>query len=119
MRERFRFDAGTSWSALDAGFSLNEDDRFGTVRVYVELFSILGVQHAFPPPGDRAPFRYYTWTHPLPASLCLAAAKGLLPYPLQGWTPRLVPSGHMKDVFTSELTLSYEERTWLPTHLIL
>ncbi|MBS1189673.1 MAG: cas3 [Rhodocyclaceae bacterium] len=119
MKERFRFDAGTSWSALDAGFTLNEDERFSTARVFLEIFSILGLQHVFPPPGDREPFRYFTWTQPLPAALCLAAAKGLLPLPTRGWTPRRVPSGQMKDIFTSELTFSSEESTWLPKHLIL
>ncbi len=119
MKERFRFDAGTSWSALDAGFTLNEDDRFSTVRVFLELLSILGVQHAFAPPADREPFRYMVWQQPLPATLCLLAAKGLLPGPSQTLVPRRVTSGHMKDIFTSELTLANEVSPCLPTYLIV
>lgn len=119
MKERFRFDAATSWSALDAGFTLNEDDRFSTVRPLVELLSILGLQHVFVPPGDRAPCHYVAWHTPLPAALCLPAAKGLMPVPGERYLPRLVPSGQMKDVFTSELTLSNEANTWLPKHLIV
>ena len=119
MKERFRFDAGTSWSALDAGFTLNENDRFSTVRVFLELLSILGVQHAFAPPADREPFRYMVWQQPLPATLCLLAAKGLLPGPSQTLVPRRVPSGHMKDIFTSELTLANEVSPCLPTYLIV
>ncbi len=119
MKERFRFDAGTSWSALDAGFTLNEDDRFSTVRVFLELLSILGVQHAFAPPADREPFRYMVWQQALPATLCLLAAKGLLPGPSQTLVPRRVPSGQMKDIFTSELTLAKEVSPCLPTHLIV
>lgn len=119
MKERFRFDAGTSWSALDAGFSLNENDRFSTVRVFLELLSILGLQFAFAPPADQRPFRYSTWTAPLPLGLCLLAAKGLLPVAHQHLTPRLMPSGYMKDVFTSEITLSHEVRPCLPKYLIV
>ena len=110
MKERFRFDAGTRWSALDAGFTLNEDDRFSTVRVFLELLSILGVQHAFAPPGGREPFRY---------TRCLLAAKGYLPGPSQTLVPRRVPSGQMKDIFTSELTLANEVSPCLPTYLIV
>lgn len=119
MKERFRFDAGTSWSALDAGFTLNEDERFSTVRVFLELLSILGVQFAFAPPADQEPFRYSTWSEPLPISLCLLAAKGLLPAADQHLIPRRVPSGQMKDVFTSELTLAHEVRPCLPKYLIV
>ena len=119
MKERFRFDSGTSWSALDAGFTLNEDDRFSTVRVFLELLSILGVQHAFAPPADREPFRYMVWQQPLPAALCLLAAKRLLPGPSQTLIPRRVSSGQMKDIFTSEITLSHEVCPCLPKYLIV
>ncbi|NMF96138.1 type I-U CRISPR-associated helicase/endonuclease Cas3 [Aromatoleum toluolicum] len=119
MKERFRFDAATSWSALDAGFTLNEDDRFSTARPFVELLSILGLQHAFVPPGDQPPCHYVVWHTPLPAALCLPAAKGLMSVSGERYRPRLVTSGKMKDVFTSELTLSNEESTWLPNHLIV
>lgn len=119
MKERFRFDAGTSWSALDAGFTLNEDERFSSVRVFLELLSILGVQFAFAPPADQEPFRYSTWAQPLPIGLCLLAAKGLLPAADQHLIPRRVPSGQMKDIFTSELTLAHEVRPCLPKYLIV
>lgn len=98
---KFRFDAATSWSARDAGFSLNESDALKSTRPWVELLSVLGLQYFFPPPADGEP-AYHTWRALLPVPLALAAAKGLLPQSTTGLRPVIEPSGKMKDVFSSQ-----------------
>lgn len=108
---KFRFDAATSWAAQDAGFSLNEAEHFKSTRPWVELLSALGLQHFFLPPAD-ATRRYYTWDVPLSPTLALAAAKGLLPQCSRGYEPVIVPSGKMKDVFTSKLIYTKGSKTW-------
>ena len=98
---KFRFDAATSWSARDAGFSLNESDAFKSTRPWVELLSALGLQHFFPPPADAEP-SYHLWQGLLPPTLALAAVKGRLPQCDAGHRAVIEPSGKMKDVFTSQ-----------------
>lgn len=98
---KFRFDSATSWSARDAGFSLNENDAFKSTRPWVELLSALGLQYFFPPPADIKP-TYFTWHGLLTPTLVLAAVKGLLPQCDAGYEPVIQPSGKMKDVFTSQ-----------------
>jgi CRISPR-associated endonuclease/helicase Cas3 len=108
---KFRFDAATNWAAQDAGFSLNEAEHFKSTRPWVELLSALVLQYFFLPPAD-ATRRYYTWDVPLSPTLALAAAKGLLPQCSQGYEPVIVPSGKMKDVFTSKLIYTKGTQTW-------
>lgn len=112
---KFRFDAATSWSARDAGFSLNEDDAFKSTRPWVELLAALGLQRFFVPPADAVP-GYYTWRGLLPPTLALVAAKGLLPESAQGFRPVIEASGKMKDVFTSQPLFS-ERKPTCPANL--
>jgi CRISPR-associated endonuclease/helicase Cas3 len=100
---KFRFDAATSWSAQDAGFSLNENDAFKSVRPWVELLSALGLQAWLLPPADRIHDepRYHLWREPLPPTLALVALRGLLPESGPGLVPVFTTSGQMKDVFPS------------------
>lgn len=97
---KFRFDAVTNWVAVDAGFSLNENDKFKSIRPWVELLCTLGLQQFFLPPADTN-MRYFVWQQQIPMSLALAAAKGLLPIDKAGYAPVLKPNGKMKDVFAS------------------
>jgi CRISPR-associated endonuclease/helicase Cas3 len=112
---KFRFDAATSWSARDAGFSLNESDGFKSTRPWVELLSALGLQYFFPPPADSDP-SYFTWQGMLPPTLALAAVKGLLPQCDTGHRPVIEASGKMKDVFTSQ-PLFRERKSTCPAHI--
>ena len=98
---KFRFDAATSWSARDAGFSLNESDAFKSTRPWVELLSALGLQYFFPPPADAEP-AYFLWQGLLAPALVVAAVKGLLPQCDAGHQAVIEASGKMKDVFTSQ-----------------
>lgn len=101
---KFRFDAATSWSAQDAGFSLNESDAFKSVRPWVELLSAIGLQAWLLPPADRIHDRprYHLWTRPLPPTLALVALRGLLPESGPGLVPVFTNSGQMNDVFPSQ-----------------
>ncbi len=108
---KFRFDAATNWSARDAGFSLNESDKFKSTRPWVELLSAIGLQHFFVPPGDAAS-AYFTWGGRLSPTLALAAVKGVLPNCDRGYRPTVVPNGKMKDIFTSQPIVTERKRAW-------
>lgn len=115
---KLRFDAATNWSARDAGFSLNEDDRFKSVRPWVEVLSALGLQHCFVPPGDTRP-RYHLWTGYLPHRLALAAVKGLLPQCGPAYVPTVLPNGKMKDVFSSTSMTHERKDPWTAPHMLV
>jgi hypothetical protein len=95
-----KLDAVTAWSALGAGFSLNETKQNQTlpVRPLAELLALFGA-HAFFPQNDPtrgAPLNYHTWNTPLPALLCKAAARGQLPlFPLLCWQSTANRSGKL------------------------
>jgi CRISPR-associated endonuclease/helicase Cas3 len=112
---KFRFDSATNWTARDAGFSLNENDAFKSTRPWVELLSVLGLQHFFLPPADAKP-AYFTWQGLLAPTLALAAVKGLLPQCDKGYEPVFRPSGKMKDVFNSQPLFSKRNST-CQTHI--
>jgi CRISPR-associated endonuclease/helicase Cas3 len=107
---KLRFDAATNWSARDAGFSLNENERFKSTRPWVELLSALGLQYFFPPPADSLT-AYFTWQGELPPALALAAVKGLLPQCDAVYKIVIEPTGKAtKDVFTSHRLFTERRR---------
>ena len=120
---KLRFDAATNWSARDAGFSLNENDRFKSVRPWVEILAALGLQYFFLPPADArhqadARHRYHLWSGMLTPQLALAAVKGLIPQCTEAFEPVVLPNGKMKDVFTS-LRVVHERQETCPPYLMV
>lgn len=79
MTGRFGFDPRSAWTALDAGYSPNEQGE--AVRTYpaVELLAAIGLQEGRPAclPGGGG-HRYTLWTDPLPAPIAHAAMAGAL-----------------------------------------
>jgi hypothetical protein len=77
--EPFYFDArrGPNAHSRDVGFSPNDLQMTTTAFPAVELLCLIGLQRCLPANTDRdRVFEYFTWTRPLPASLCAAAACG-------------------------------------------
>lgn len=75
---RFRLDASGAWSAVEVGYSLEDEGRPKSCRPWVELLAMLGVQAYAPPPAGRKAggWAYHTWTHPLAPVVALAAVRG-------------------------------------------
>lgn len=77
---RFGFDPGAAWTALDAGFSPNEQKIAVASSPAVELLAAVGLQRFRPNVSrDRETFVYATWSTPLPPPVAAAACAGLLP----------------------------------------
>lgn len=77
---RFGFDPGAAWTALDVGFSPNEQKMEVASSPAVELLAAVGLQRCRPVVSqDRESFFYSTWTTPLPPCVAAAACAGLLP----------------------------------------
>lgn len=76
---RFGFDPGAAWTALDVGFSPNEQNIPVASSPAVELLAAVGLQRFRPLVSeDRETFRYSTWTAPLAPCVAAAACAGLL-----------------------------------------
>ncbi|MGF6409382.1 type I-G CRISPR-associated helicase/endonuclease Cas3g [Paraburkholderia sp. MM5482-R1] len=116
---KFRFDAATNWSARNAGFSLNENERFKSTRPWVELLSALGLQYFFLPPSDSIT-GYSTWQGELlPPVLTLAAVRGLLPECDARYKLAIERTGKAtKDVFASQPVIMQRKPPW-PGHFTL
>lgn len=77
---RFGFDPGAAWTALDVGFSPNEQKIDVASSPAVELLAAVGLQRCRPVVSqDRESFFYSTWTTKLPPCVAAAACAGLLP----------------------------------------
>lgn len=76
MTGRFGFDPRSAWTALDAGYSPNEQGN--AVRTYplVELLAAVGLQEARPERLAGGALRYTLFARPLPAPLARAAMVG-------------------------------------------
>jgi CRISPR-associated protein Csb3 len=80
--EPFYFDArrGPNAHSRDVGFSPNDLQMTTTASPAVEFFCLVGLQRCLPAKNDQPRiFTYYTWSTPIPPSLCQAATCGLLP----------------------------------------
>ncbi len=79
---RFGFDPGAAWTALDVGFSPNEQGLDVSSSPAVELLAAVGLQRFRPALSrDRQWFVYATWGRPLYPAVAAAAACGSVPVP--------------------------------------
>lgn len=105
---KFRLDAAGAWTAVDVGYSLEQEKRPKSSRPWVELLSILGVQTFAPPPAGRKAggWSCCTWTEALPFVVALAASAGRHPSCDRRLTLRtvLTNAGKYADALPSELT---------------
>jgi CRISPR-associated protein Csx14 len=75
---RFGFDPGPAWTALDVGFSPNEQKMEVASSPVVELLAAVGLQRFRPQLSqDRASFTYATWGQPLAPPVAAVAATGV------------------------------------------
>lgn len=69
----FKFDARKSWTALDAGYSPDEQTHAVEASPVVEMLAAIGLEHARPDEFERRKVRYGVWQGCLPPVLARPA----------------------------------------------
>lgn len=77
MGGSFNFDARGAWTALDAGYSPNDQGHAVAASPVVEILAAWGLQHARPDRVDKRHFRYGAWSVVVPPILARPALAGL------------------------------------------
>jgi hypothetical protein len=80
-REPYYFDSRRAPNAhsIDVGFSTNDIGVTSTAHPAVELLCLIGLQTARPATtNEKRIYEYFPWSIPLPASLILPAATGII-----------------------------------------
>lgn len=91
---RFGFDPGAAWTALDVGFSPNEQRIDVASSPAVELLGAIGLQRFRPSVEDgREAFKYAAWHHPMQAIVAGTAAGGALPVASSRFSGRVISRG--------------------------
>jgi CRISPR-associated protein Csb3 len=78
MGGSFNFDPRGAWTAIDAGYSPNDQKDAVEASPVVELLAALGLQHARPVEYGVREVRYSAWGVPLPSTLARVALTGAL-----------------------------------------
>lgn len=78
MGGSFNFDPRGAWTALDAGYSLNEHKHAVLASPVVELLAPWGLEHARPQEVGRRRYAYAAWQPLLPPMLARPAIAGML-----------------------------------------
>jgi len=95
----FKLDARKSWTAIDAGYSPDEQDHEVVASPVVELLGGLGLEHARPDEFEKRQVRYGVWKGLLPPVLARAALAGIfVAVPLRVFRFTLDRSGQNKVV---------------------
>lgn len=104
MGGSFNFDPRGAWTAIDAGYSPNDQgDQIASSPV-VEFLAAWGLEHARPDEFETRKVRYAAWGIPLPPMLARAAFCGALTtVPLQHFHFKLDMSGKNKVVTFAEM----------------
>ncbi|MBL8477345.1 MAG: type I-U CRISPR-associated helicase/endonuclease Cas3 [Methyloversatilis sp.] len=101
---RLRYDARTSWNALDVGWSPYEENM-SFARPWIEILALLGIQNALPPPARRD-IQVGVWTDPRPLHLSLFAVRALTPDVIRKLTGQYAFSGQNLDAYFATPTHS-------------
>ncbi|MER3453527.1 MAG: type I-U CRISPR-associated protein Cas8c [Acidimicrobiia bacterium] len=72
----FKFDARKAWTAIDAGYSPDEQSHRVEASPVVELLAAIGLEHARPDEFDTREVRYGVWQGLLPPVLARATLGG-------------------------------------------
>lgn len=78
MGGSFNFDPRGAWTALDAGYSLNDQKHRVDASPVVELLAAWGLEHARPKEIGLRRYTYAVWAAMLPPALARAALAGSL-----------------------------------------
>jgi CRISPR-associated protein Csx14 len=73
----FKFDARKSWTAIDAGYSPDEQTHGIEASPVVELLAAVGLEHARPDEFETRKVRYGVWKGLLPPALARPALAGI------------------------------------------
>lgn len=103
MGGSFNFDPRGAWTAIDAGYSLNDQGHQVESSPVVEFLAAWGLEHARPDEFDTRKVRYAVWSVPLAPALARAALCGSAStVPCQKFVFRLDMSGKNKVVTFAE-----------------
>ncbi len=103
MSGSFNFDPRGGWTAIDAGYSPNDQKDAVEASPVVELLAALGLQHARPVEYGVREVRYAVWGLPLSPPLARVALLGAMPpIPMRQFHFMLALSGKNKIVTFSE-----------------
>lgn len=106
MGGSFNFDPRGAWTAIDAGYSLNDQGHQVEASPVVEFLAAWGLQHARPDEFETRKVRYAVWGIPLAPMLARAALCGsVTTVPTQTFLFRLDMSGKNKVVTFAEREL--------------
>ena len=99
----FKFDARKAWTAIDVGYSPDEQSHLVDASPVVELLAAIGLEHARPDEFDTRKVRYGVWKGFLPPTLARAALGGAsVGVPLRIFRFTLALSGKNKNVTYAE-----------------
>lgn len=100
----FNLDARSAWTALDAGYSPNNQKHGVEASPVVEMLAACGLQNSRPDRDgkDQRRYRYTAWNVALPVELGRPAFSGRLPVPGRRFTFRLQASGSNSTVNFAE-----------------
>jgi CRISPR-associated protein Csx14 len=76
MGGSFNFDPRGAWTALDAGYSPNDQDHHVAASPVTEILAAIGLEHARPDEYDTRQVRYGAWGCLLPPALARPALAG-------------------------------------------
>ena len=103
MGGSFNFDPRGAWTAIDAGYSLNDQGHQVESSPIVESLAAWGLEHARPDEFETRKIRYVAWGIQLMPMLARAALCGSIStVPCQGFVFRLDMSGKNKVVTFAE-----------------
>jgi CRISPR-associated protein Csb3 len=103
MGGSFNFDPRGAWSAIDVGYSPNDQKHQVAASPVVEMLAALGLENARPHEYGQRNVRYAVWGIPLPAVLARAALIGGIPFlPQRRFCFQLAMSGKNKVITFSE-----------------
>ena len=107
MGGSFNFDPRGAWTAIDAGYSPNDQGHKIEASPVVEFLAAWGLENARPDEFDTRKVRYAVWGVPLPPVLARAALGGRMStVPLKHFRFDLDLSGKNKVVTFAELEMS-------------
>jgi CRISPR-associated protein Csx14 len=72
----FKFDARKSWTAIDAGYSPDQQKHLVAASPVVEILAAVGLEHARPDEFDTREVRYGVWSGLVPPVLARPALAG-------------------------------------------
>ena len=76
MKGSFNFDPRGAWTAIDAGYSPNDQKHQVEASPVVEILAAWGLEHARPDEFKTRKVRYCAWGSPLPPSLARTTLAG-------------------------------------------